>query len=176
MRELLSQVTKIPQDPGARRDVSEETASHPERFDRNFRPTANTDSRQQLVAASDIQRPAPEGAKQTAVSWAIKRVALEMRSAENADQTPAARAKPQRKVRERGLEPPRYCYRQPLKLVRLPISPLALQKAARCGRLPRLSLSQSRQASSGHGNAATANQFSKLGIFQPLRANTSPTR
>jgi hypothetical protein len=27
-------------------------------------------------------------------------------------------------VRQRGLEPPRYCYRQPLKLVRLPIPPL----------------------------------------------------
>ena len=27
-------------------------------------------------------------------------------------------------VRKRGLEPPRYCYRQPLKLVRLPIPPL----------------------------------------------------
>ena len=29
-----------------------------------------------------------------------------------------------RMVRKRGLEPPRYCYRQPLKLVRLPIPPL----------------------------------------------------
>ncbi len=27
-------------------------------------------------------------------------------------------------VRKGGLEPPRYCYRQPLKLVRLPIPPL----------------------------------------------------
>ena len=27
-------------------------------------------------------------------------------------------------MRQRGLEPPRYCYRQPLKLVRLPIPPL----------------------------------------------------
>src|SRR5216683_5097833 len=27
-------------------------------------------------------------------------------------------------VRQRGLEPPRYCYRQPLKLVRLPVPPL----------------------------------------------------
>ncbi len=27
-------------------------------------------------------------------------------------------------VRERGFEPPRYCYRQPLKLVRLPVPPL----------------------------------------------------
>src|SRR4029453_17522848 len=30
----------------------------------------------------------------------------------------------QRLVRKGGLEPPRYCYRQPLKLVRLPIPPL----------------------------------------------------
>src|SRR6187401_2668611 len=29
-----------------------------------------------------------------------------------------------RLVRKGGLEPPRYCYRQPLKLVRLPIPPL----------------------------------------------------
>ena len=29
-----------------------------------------------------------------------------------------------RVVRKGGLEPPRYCYRQPLKLVRLPIPPL----------------------------------------------------
>ena len=28
-------------------------------------------------------------------------------------------------VRKGGLEPPRYCYRQPLKLVRLPIPPLS---------------------------------------------------
>ncbi len=27
-------------------------------------------------------------------------------------------------MRQRGLEPPRYCYRQPLKLVRLPSPPL----------------------------------------------------
>jgi hypothetical protein len=27
-------------------------------------------------------------------------------------------------VRERGFEPPWYCYRQPLKLVRLPVPPL----------------------------------------------------
>src|SRR6266851_1443315 len=27
-------------------------------------------------------------------------------------------------VRQRGFEPPRYCYRQPLKLVRLPVPPL----------------------------------------------------
>ena len=27
-------------------------------------------------------------------------------------------------MRQRGLEPPRYCYRQPLKLVRLPVPPL----------------------------------------------------
>ena len=31
---------------------------------------------------------------------------------------------PSRVVRKGGLEPPRYCYRQPLKLVRLPIPPL----------------------------------------------------
>src|SRR6187431_2972807 len=31
---------------------------------------------------------------------------------------------PIRLVRKGGLEPPRYCYRQPLKLVRLPIPPL----------------------------------------------------
>jgi hypothetical protein len=29
-------------------------------------------------------------------------------------------------VRKRGFEPLRYCYRQPLKLVRLPVSPLPL--------------------------------------------------
>ena len=29
-------------------------------------------------------------------------------------------------VRKGGFEPPRYCYRQPLKLVRLPVSPLPL--------------------------------------------------
>ena len=27
-------------------------------------------------------------------------------------------------MRQRGFEPPRYCYRQPLKLVRLPVPPL----------------------------------------------------
>ena len=32
-------------------------------------------------------------------------------------------------VRQRGLEPPRYCYRQPLKLVRLPIPPLPHKNA-----------------------------------------------
>ena len=31
-------------------------------------------------------------------------------------------------VRKGGLEPPRYCYRQPLKLVRLPIPPLSLRR------------------------------------------------
>jgi hypothetical protein len=31
-------------------------------------------------------------------------------------------------VRKGGLEPPRYCYRQPLKLVRLPIPPLPLRR------------------------------------------------
>jgi hypothetical protein len=31
-----------------------------------------------------------------------------------------------RLVRKGGFEPPRYCYRQPLKLVRLPVSPLPL--------------------------------------------------
>jgi hypothetical protein len=29
-------------------------------------------------------------------------------------------------MRQRGFEPPRYCYRQPLKLVRLPVPPLPL--------------------------------------------------
>jgi hypothetical protein len=33
-----------------------------------------------------------------------------------------------RVVRKGGLEPPRYCYRQPLKLVRLPIPPLPLME------------------------------------------------
>src|SRR5262245_18896689 len=33
-------------------------------------------------------------------------------------------AKPNRVVRKGGFEPPRYCYRQPLKLVRLPVPPL----------------------------------------------------
>ena len=36
----------------------------------------------------------------------------------------ASCGKPSRMVRKGGLEPPRYCYRQPLKLVRLPIPPL----------------------------------------------------
>jgi hypothetical protein len=55
MRELLSQqVTKIPQDPAERRDVSEEAATNPERFERNFRPAATADSRQQLVAQASI--------------------------------------------------------------------------------------------------------------------------
>ena len=33
-------------------------------------------------------------------------------------------------VRKGGLEPPRYCYRQPLKLVRLPIPPLPRNEGA----------------------------------------------
>ena len=33
-------------------------------------------------------------------------------------------------MRKGGLEPPRYCYRQPLKLVRLPIPPLPQVVAA----------------------------------------------
>src|SRR5688572_15002199 len=37
---------------------------------------------------------------------------------------PARERRPNRVVRKGGLEPPRYCYRQPLKLVRLPIPPL----------------------------------------------------
>src|SRR5688572_10342614 len=37
---------------------------------------------------------------------------------------PARERRPNRVVRKGGLEPPRYCYRQTLKLVRLPIPPL----------------------------------------------------
>jgi hypothetical protein len=36
-------------------------------------------------------------------------------------------------VRKGGLEPPRYCYRQPLKLVRLPIPPLPRVEGADAG-------------------------------------------
>ena len=39
-----------------------------------------------------------------------------------------------RLVRKRGFEPLRYCYRQPLKLVRLPVPPLPLG-AIRCLKL-----------------------------------------
>jgi hypothetical protein len=35
-----------------------------------------------------------------------------------------------RLVRKGGFEPPRYCYRQPLKLVRLPVPPLSLRRVA----------------------------------------------
>ena len=38
--------------------------------------------------------------------------------------SPQASWKASRMVRKKGLEPSRYCYRQPLKLVRLPIPPL----------------------------------------------------
>src|SRR5947207_1246649 len=41
-----------------------------------------------------------------------------------------------RLVRKRGFEPLRYCYRQPLKLVRLPVSPLPRVGPARAGRRP----------------------------------------
>ena len=34
-------------------------------------------------------------------------------------------------LRKRGFEPLRYCYRQPLKLVRLPVPPLPLTRADR---------------------------------------------
>jgi hypothetical protein len=37
-------------------------------------------------------------------------------------------------VRERGFEPPWYCYRQPLKLVRLPVPPLPPGVPANCNR------------------------------------------
>ena len=38
--------------------------------------------------------------------------------------SPKASGKESRMVRKRGFEPLRYCYRQPLKLVRLPVPPL----------------------------------------------------
>ena len=38
--------------------------------------------------------------------------------------SPQASWKASRMVRKRGFEPLRYCYRQPLKLVRLPVPPL----------------------------------------------------
>jgi hypothetical protein len=38
--------------------------------------------------------------------------------------SPEASWKASRMVRKRGFEPLRYCYRQPLKLVRLPVPPL----------------------------------------------------
>ena len=38
--------------------------------------------------------------------------------------SPKASWKASRMVRKGGFEPPRYCYRQPLKLVRLPVPPL----------------------------------------------------
>ena len=43
---------------------------------------------------------------------------------ERAFGSPEASRKASRMVRKRGFEPPRYCYRQPLKLVRLPVPPL----------------------------------------------------
>ena len=39
-------------------------------------------------------------------------------------------------VRKGGFEPPRYCYRQPLKLVRLPVPPLPLMRGTTSGRVP----------------------------------------
>jgi hypothetical protein len=57
MRELLSQqVTKIPQDPAARRDVSEEVVKDPERFGGNLPPITTADSRQQLVGEASLPR------------------------------------------------------------------------------------------------------------------------
>ncbi len=38
-------------------------------------------------------------------------------------------------MRKTGLEPARYCYHQPLKLARLPISPLALRIDCVAGRI-----------------------------------------
>src|SRR5262245_34032717 len=40
------------------------------------------------------------------------------------DDSPKASCQASRMVRKGGFEPPRYCYRQPLKLVRLPVPPL----------------------------------------------------
>ena len=43
---------------------------------------------------------------------------------ERACGSPVGELRASRMVRKKGLEPSRYCYRQPLKLVRLPIPPL----------------------------------------------------
>jgi hypothetical protein len=82
-------------------------------------------------------------------------------------------------VRKRGFEPLRYCYRQPLKLVRLPVPPLprgvirSPLSRQRCQRLlePRSSAEPSVYFSESGGN----NQLGAFGRTPRMRERTSRT-
>jgi hypothetical protein len=78
-------------------------------------------------------------------------------------------------VRKGGLEPPRYCYRQPLKLVRLPIPPLPLIGRSNSNREPRTK-TWNREPGTWNGVIAAASPALPVAPAPERARSASPAR
>src|SRR4030095_121586 len=120
---------KVRPDPGGVRNghsdlqLAGRDRQHPE--GRDSRRSEGDDSRRQPGQAAETLRLPGLGVSECSLprkDWLATRSSC----CERGRSSFALRSEPEasRMVRKGGLEPPRYCYRQPLKLVRLPIPPL----------------------------------------------------